>query len=231
MTDAAPLAPSAHPFQTLLFDLDGTLVHTAPDLALALNHTLGTIGLAPLALEKVIDLVGDGARALLSRGLGDRLGEHDMEELFQTFLDFYGDNVARSSRPYEGVPEALAAFARENRKLAVCTNKPAGLSDALLQELGLRNYFQSVIGGDSLPVKKPDPEHVLATIRAVGGDLDTTVMIGDSSNDVNAAKAAGVKVVAVSFGYTSIPARDLGADITIDHFHDLPAALAAIGNN
>jgi len=215
-------------FDAILFDLDGTLVDTAPDLCVALNHTLATIGLAPLQLDEVQSLVGNGARAMLSRGLDKHKAEADLDALFNVFLEYYADNIAGSSQIFDGLIPVVEKLADADIQFAVCTNKPEGLSRKLLRELGIADHFPVVVGGDSLPVRKPDPEHILATVRQMKSTPDRSLMIGDSANDVIAAKAANIPVIAVTFGYTDVPVRELGADLVIEHFDELLAAVTKL---
>ncbi len=215
-------------FDALVFDLDGTLVETAPDLRAALNHTLTGIGLPPLTLSEVRAMVGDGARALLQKGLDKHDTAPDLEPLFDAFLAYYGRNLSRESFVFPGLLPIIEALAGHGVKFAVCTNKPVSLSRRLLGELGIEGHFPVVLGGDSLPVRKPDPAHLEGTLDALGVAPERAVMIGDSSNDVATARGAGVPVIVVSFGYTTTPARALGADLVIDHFDELPAALAEL---
>ncbi len=218
-------------FDGLVFDLDGTLVETAPDLAAALNHTLTGAGLPAVPLPEVRHMIGDGARSLLERGLagtGRSVGEAEMTRWFEQLLGHYSDHIADQSLPFPGVPEALEGFRAEGAKLAVCTNKPLRLSQKLLALLGLDAHFDAVLGGDSLAVRKPNPEHLLETLRQLAVTPARGVMIGDSANDVAAARNAGLPVVLVSYGYTPVPAADLGADAVIDHFDELPGALARL---
>ncbi len=218
-------------FDAVLFDLDGTLVETAPDLADALNHTLRSAGLPTVSLADVRPMIGDGARRMLQRGIagtGRQASEAEMDRWFEQLLGYYSDHIADQSRPFAGVVDQLERLQAAGIKLGVCTNKPVRLSERLLQLLGLADYFGAVLGGDSLVVRKPHAEHVLATLAAIDAAPDRAVLIGDSANDVNAARNAGLPVVVVSFGYTEIPARELAADAVIDHFDELPAALAAL---
>ena len=218
-------------FPTIVLDLDGTLIETAPDLCAALNHALAEAGRAPVPLAGVRSMIGDGARAMLHKGLsatGGALPEAEMAHWFDVLLEHYGRNIAEHSHAFPGVPEVLEDLAQAGLKLGVCTNKPVALSLELFHQLGLRDRFQAILGGDSLPVRKPDPGHILGTLAAMGVAPARAVMVGDSANDVNAARNAGIPVVVVSFGYTTTPAAELGADALIDHFHELPAALAAL---
>ena len=212
---------------TIVFDLDGTLVDTAPDLMGTLNALLAREGLPPLPLASARNLIGQGARALLARGFaeaGEPLPPARLEALFGEFLPHYLARIAQESRPFEGVTEALDDLARVGARLAVCTNKPTALSVALLRALGLEDRFAAIIGPDSAPAAKPDPRHLITAIERAGGRLPHAVMVGDSISDARAARNAGVPLVLVSFGYTDVPAQDLGADVLIDHFRDLPDA-------
>lgn len=222
--------------KAILFDLDGTLVDTAPDLAAATDYALDRAGRPMIGLEAVRSLVGDGARALLEKGfrVSGGLPEPDrFETAFKDFMVYYGRHLADTSRPFPGVATCLARLAEAGYALGVCTNKPEGFSRSLLDQLGLTDFFGAIVGGDSLAVRKPDAGHIHGALDALGGtlgrDFAWAAMVGDSTNDVVAAKAAGLPCVVVSFGYTRIPAAELGGDRLIDHFADLPAALAALG--
>jgi phosphoglycolate phosphatase len=218
--------------KAILFDLDGTLVDTAPDLAAATDYALDRAGRPMIGLEAVRSLVGDGARALLEKGfrISGGLPEPDrFEAAFNDFMVYYGRHLAATSRPFPGVTTCLAQLAEAGYALGVCTNKPEGFSRSLLGQLGLTDFFGAIIGGDSLAVRKPDPGHIHGTLDALGSDFAWAAMVGDSTNDVTAAKAAGLPCVVVSFGYTRIPAAELGGDRLIDSFADLPAALTALG--
>ncbi|MFN3399620.1 MAG: phosphoglycolate phosphatase [Ferrovibrio sp.] len=218
--------------KAILFDLDGTLVDTAPDLAAATDHALVQAGRPAIGLESVRSMVGDGARALIEKGFRASGGmpEPDVfEAAFNDFMVYYGRHIAATSRPFPGVATCLAALAEQGYALAVCTNKPESLSRSLLDQLGLSGFFGAVVGGDSLLVRKPDPGHIRGTLDKLGTAFSWAAMVGDSANDVNAARAAGLPCVVVSFGYTQIAPKDLGGDRLIDHFSELPEALAALG--
>ena len=212
---------------TLAFDLDGTLVDTAPDLIGALNLVLGDRGLAPLPVEAARALVGRGARYLIEHGFacaGEPLQEAEVGGLVARFIEVYRTRIASESRPFEGVMEALDALAAEGARLVVCTNKRTDLSISLLDALEMTGRFGAVIGADLAPAPKPDPSHFLAAVSAVGGDPRRAVMVGDSYNDVASAQAAGAPVIVVSFGYTETPAAELGAERLIDSFAELVEA-------
>jgi phosphoglycolate phosphatase len=221
----------AQPIQSLLgatlaFDLDGTLVDTAPDLVGALNTVLDERGLPALAFEGARVMVGRGARALIERGFaaaGQPLDAETAPGLVDRFIAVYRARIARESRPFEGVEPALEALSAAGAALCVCTNKRTDLSVALLDALDLSHHFAAVIGADSAPAAKPDPRHLLTAIAAAGGVADRAVLVGDSATDVGAAHAAGVPSIVVSFGYTEIAAADLGGDHLMRRFADLPA--------
>ena len=211
----------------IAFDLDGTLVDTAPDLVGTLNVILGEEGLAPLAMEHARDLIGHGARRLLERGFqaaGEPLEADRMGGLFDRFIARYHDHIADESRPFPGCVAALEALKTKGARLAVCTNKPTALSNALLQALDLGRLFDAVVGPDAAPAAKPDPRHLEAAVTAAGGDLSRAIMVGDAATDAGAARAAKVPLILVSFGYTETPAAELQPDVLIDHYDALPAA-------
>ncbi|MDX2288710.1 MAG: HAD family hydrolase [Hyphomicrobiaceae bacterium] len=213
---------------TVVFDLDGTLVDTAPDLVNATNHVLTRQGLDPVAACELRPWVSFGARRMIEEALaahGIAQGQAEVDEMLAAFIVHYAANIAVDSRPFPGMIAALDRLKAAGARLSVCTNKRESLSRQLLAALGVMDRFAGLAGRDTFPVCKPDPAHVTGAIALAGGARDRAVMVGDSLNDVLAAKAAGVPVVAVSFGYTDIPAQDLGADIVIDHFSQLEAAI------
>jgi phosphoglycolate phosphatase len=219
------------PRRALVFDLDGTLVDTAPDLHATLNVVLADHGRASLDLDQVRNLVGQGAGKLVERGFrmtGAPLDPEPLKAAVAEFLAYYGDNLSVFSRPFPETRDLLARFKTEGYRLGICTNKPEHLSRKLLADIAFLTYFDALFGGDTLPVSKPDPAPLLSTLKAIGATPETGVMIGDSPTDVATAKAAGVPVIAVDFGYSHIPAAELGADAVISAYAELPAALAAI---
>ncbi|PZU88966.1 MAG: phosphoglycolate phosphatase [Chelatococcus sp.] len=220
---------SLHPI--VVFDLDGTLAETAPDIMRVLNVILSREGLAPLPLNRARELVGAGARALIERGFtvsGRILDADTLERLFQDFLLIYAEDVASSSHLYEGVTEAMAVLAAEGFKLAVCTNKPILHTRLILDHFGIAGQFAAVAGRDSFPFHKPDPRHLTLTIEAAGGDPARSVMIGDSRTDIATARAAGIPCICVPFGYTDVPIETLAPDIVIPHFDALPGAVKRV---
>lgn len=216
---------------TIVFDLDGTLVDTAPDLLGTLNSILEDEGLPVLALDEIRPMIGRGARAMMLRGFeaaGQTLPEARGDVLFDSFITRYDARIAEDSRPFPGVVEALDALAGAGARLAVCTNKRTHLSLSLLEALGLASRFAAIVGAEAVAAAKPSPVHLLETIRRAGGDPARAVMVGDSATDAGAARAAGVPLVLVSFGYTETPAAELGADVLIDHFDALTPACARL---
>ncbi len=215
---------------TIVYDLDGTLADTAGDLMDALNAVLTSEGLAPLPIENARSLLGAGGRALIARGFaasGQVLPPAKLEALFGDFLAHYNAHIADKTRLYPGVEIALAAFADAGWRQAVCTNKMEGSARILMQKLGIAGRFVFICGQDTFGVGKPDPKPLLGTIEAAGGTSDRAIMVGDSVTDIKAARAAGLPVIAVDFGYTDVPVSELGPDRVISHFDELEDACAA----
>ena len=216
---------------TIVFDLDGTLAETAPDIMATLNHLLVKEGLAALPLSAARSLVGAGARALLERGFkaaGRPLSPEKLEALFQQFLAHYLDHIADLSFLYPGVASAMDVLENDGYRLAVCTNKPEPHSLALLDKLNVKSRFAFVAGRETFAFCKPDPRHLTETIRRAGGDGKPAILVGDSRTDVDTAKAAGIPVVGVTFGYTDVPMVELKPDRIIEHFDALPEAVRAL---
>src|SRR5918911_363053 len=214
-----------------VFDLDGTLADTAQDLVATLNVVLGREGVPPLPVEKAGDMISAGGRGLLQRGFeaaGPEPAPALIEELYGRFLAHYGENLCVRTRLYHGAAAALDRLERDGWRLAICTNKMEAHSLKLLAALGIRDRFATVCGRDTFPWFKPDPRHLTMTIERAGGNPDKAVMVGDSYSDVAAAKAAGVPVVAVSFGYPDRPIREHGPDLVIDHFDELFSAVQSL---
>jgi phosphoglycolate phosphatase len=226
-TESPTLPPIAHSLAgaTIAFDLDGTLVDTAPDLSGALNRLLAESQLAALPLESARLMVGRGARALIEQGFaaaGQALSPQDAPALVDRFIAIYRDRIALESRIFPGVEAALDALAGAGARLSVCTNKRTDLSLELLDAVGLTRRFAAVVGADRAPAPKPDGRHLLAAIEAAGGTIGRAIMVGDSASDVGAARNAGAPSVVVTFGYTEIAAAELGGDHLIDSFAQLP---------
>jgi phosphoglycolate phosphatase len=217
--------------ETIVFDLDGTLVDTAPDLTAALNAVMHSLGRPQVPLEDVRHMVGRGARYLIERAMertGAAASDNEIRDLVQRFIAHYDANIAVASRPFEHAETVVTGLRDRGHKLGICTNKPEALSFKLMNELQLRALFPVILGADSRPYKKPDPRHLFDTIEGLGGSPESAVLIGDSETDVKTARAANVPVIVVSFGYTEIPPHDLGADAVIDHFDALEQALKGL---
>ena len=218
--------------ETIVFDLDGTLVDTAPDLTAALNAVMVAQGRQAVPADQVRHMVGRGARFLIERAMeatGPLPPAAEVDLLVRDFIAHYDANIAVTSRPFERAEAVVRSLAARGHRIGICTNKPEHLSLKLLDELRIRALFPVVLGADSRPYRKPDPRHLFDTITALGGRAGSAVLVGDSETDVKTARAANVPVVVVSFGYTEIPPRELGADRVIDHFDALEQALSGLG--
>jgi phosphoglycolate phosphatase len=217
----AKFAPKA-----IVFDLDGTLVDTASDIVAALDALLVEHGRPSVGLDAGRGMIGDGARVLIERGFAATGGPPaDMDGAFRRWLEIYSANIARHSRPYPGVEMTLRELSARGIRLAVCTNKADAPTRLLLDAVGLADYFPVVVGGD-VPHRKPDARHILAALAPCGVEPAESLMVGDSPNDAMAARAAGLSLVLVDYGYTHIPARDLGADAVISDFARLRELVA-----
>lgn len=218
-------------FATIVFDLDGTLVDTAPDLISALNHVLSNEGLPPLPLAAARSMIGAGARKLIERGLeveGRAASPEELTRLTNDFIDHYAAHIADASQPFDGLEAALDELAGRGCRFAVCTNKLEWLSKLLLDRLGMTSRFQAICGADTFGVSKPDPTILRQTVARAGGDMATTIMVGDAGPDVGVARRAGVPVIGVTFGYTDVPIAELKPDRLVEHFSELPEAVAAL---
>jgi phosphoglycolate phosphatase len=216
---------------TIVFDLDGTLVDTAPDLIETLNVIFARHDVPAVTFDDARAMIGAGVRPLLMRGLASQdihLPPAEIDTLFEEYLALYAAHIADRSRPFPGVEAALDALAADGCIFAVCTNKLEWLSVRLLDALGLSHRFAAICGQDTFPIRKPDPEMLRLTIAKAGGSAGRAVMVGDSMTDVLTAKNAAVPVVAVDFGYTETPPNQLGADRLIGHFDALPAAIRSL---
>jgi phosphoglycolate phosphatase len=215
----------------IAFDLDGTLVDTAPDLIKALNYVLEREGLPPVPLHIARNLIGAGARRLIERGLeleGRAASVDDIDRLTKDFVDYYADHIADGSRPFEGLEDALDQLGRRGYRFAVCTNKLEWLSKRLLDQLGLSPRFAAICGADTFGISKPDPAILQQTVARAGGQISSTIMVGDAGPDVGVARRAGVPVIGVGFGYTEVPMADLKPDLLINKMRDLPAAVESV---
>ena len=219
------------PAPLIAFDLDGTLVDTAPDLIAALNFVLEREGLAPVPLHIARNLIGAGARRLIERGLeleGRAASVDEITRLTKDFIDYYAAHIADGSRPFEGLEDALDVLKGRGYRFAVCTNKLEWLSKRLLDQLGLSSRFAAICGADTFGISKPDPAILQQTVARAGGQIATTIMVGDAGPDVGVARRAGVPVIGVGFGYTDVPMADLKPDLLINKMRDLPAAVESL---
>ncbi len=217
--------------RTVVFDLDGTLVDTAPDLIAALNFVLGREGLPPMPLKSARNIIGAGARKLIERGLereGVTMSVADVDRLMKDFIDYYAAHIADASQPFEGLEAALDELAAQDCRFAVCTNKLEWLSKRLLDQLGLSGRFSAICGADTFGVSKPDPVILQQTVARAGGTMAATIMVGDAGPDVGVARRAGISVIGVEFGYTDVPIAELKPDRLIGHMRELPAAVESL---
>ncbi len=219
------------PFDVVAFDLDGTLADTAPDLTAALNHALGALGRPPVPAEDVRHMVGHGARALLQKGLAatGEMTEALVEQGFPIFIDHYLDHIADGTTIFPGLNAALDALAARGVKLAVCTNKAEKLARRCIDELGWADRFDALVGGDTLPVRKPDPAPLFEAIARCGGGR--AAYVGDSITDTDTGRNANIPTVAVSFGFSDRPPEQLDATALIHHFDDLIPTLERLGQD
>lgn len=215
-------------FETLVLDLDGTLIDSVPDLTDAVNAVLASNDLAPVTERDARGFVGEGAQRLVERALqfrGQAFDQTSIKNDMTIFRTAYRACCTRKTYLYDGVTETLQSLAQAGHRLALCTNKPTEPSMQILHALGIDHLFASFVCGDTFAVRKPDPLCVVEAIARAGGSTAAAVMIGDSRHDVEAARAARVPVIAVDYGYTDIPPRELGADALIAHFAELPETL------
>jgi phosphoglycolate phosphatase len=215
----------------IVFDLDGTLVDTAPDLVATLNTILARQGLPSVDYEAARNMVGGGARVMLERGLqaaGQDLAAVAIDELTRDFIEHYAAHIADRSAPFVGVEDALDELAERGFTLSICTNKLEWLSVRLLDALGLSRRFAVICGADTFGIAKPNPEVLHRTIERSGGTIGRALMVGDSHTDIATARAAQIPVIAVDFGYTDTPVTQLSPDRVISRFSDLPEAVLAL---
>jgi phosphoglycolate phosphatase len=216
---------------TLVFDLDGTLVDSLPDLVAATNHALADLSLPAIPADALRKAVGFGARRMILDGLaqtGLTLPEPEVDRLLARFLAYYEPNIARETRPFDGAVAALEDFRAAGARLAICTNKRLALTQRLLKELAIDSLFDGIAGRDSFAVYKPHPDHVRGAVRLAGGDVKAAVMIGDTGIDIAAARAADIPVVGCTFGYSDEPIETLKPDAVISHYSELEAAVRSL---
>lgn len=212
----------------IVFDLDGTLVDTAPDLLDSLNHCLRTVCVPEVAPVEIRRYVGFGSRVMIERAFaahGRPIDNEELDALQKLFIEHYTAGMPGLSRPFPGVMDALERFRSAGFIAAVCTNKLEDLSKRLLEALQIDERFAAICGADTFGHRKPDPRHLIDTIKLAGGDPDRAVMVGDSRTDIDTAKAAGIPVVAVDFGYTDRPVQEFEPSIVISHFDELTVEL------
>ena len=215
----------------IVFDLDGTLVDTAPDLVGALNYVLQREGLPLVPMASARSMIGAGARKLIERGLeldGRTMSTKDIDRLTGDFISYYTDHIADASRPFESLHDSLDKLSAEGFRFAVCTNKLEGLSKLLLGKLEMTSRFDAICGADTFGVAKPDPAILRQTIARAGGDVSSSIMVGDSGPDIGVARRAGVPVIGVTFGYTDVPVADLKPDRLVSHMRELPGAVTSL---
>jgi phosphoglycolate phosphatase len=217
----------------VVFDLDGTLVDTAPDLIGALNFVLEREGLPPVPLHSARNMIGAGARKLIERGLevdGRETSPSELARLTADFIDYYAEHIADASRPFDGLEPALDDLATRGYRFAVCTNKLEWLSKRLLDRLNLSARFAAICGADTFGIAKPDPAIFRQTVACAGGDVSSAIMVGDAGPDVGVARRAGVPVIGVSFGYAEVPIAELKPDRIIGHMSELRGAIESLSN-
>jgi len=215
----------------VVFDLDGTLVDTAPDLIAALNVTLRKEGIPELPLETARNMIGGGARKLIERGLEaeDRnCTKAEIDRMTDDFIVYYSEHIADLSRPFEGLDAALDQLATQGFAFAVCTNKLEWLSKRLIDQLNMTHRFAAICGADTFGIAKPDPSFLRQTVARAGGEMASTIMVGDAGTDIGVARRANVPVIGVTFGYTETPIEELKPDRIISHMRDLPLAIAEL---
>lgn len=221
------------PSPLVVFDLDGTLIDTAPDLVDTLNLILAREALPAVPFATARNMIGGGARTLIERGLaadGRASTREEVDRLYRDFVAYYSEHIADRSRPFPGLEAALDQLAGAGWRFAVCTNKLEGLSLRLLDALGLTARFAAICGQDTFGVQKPHPDILLRTIKRAGGAPERAIMIGDSATDINVARAAAVPVIAVAFGYTEVPVAQLAPDRIIDHYARLPSTVIELAH-
>jgi len=224
----SPVMPHDTNTPLVIFDLDGTLIDTSPDLVASLNHTIAAEGLEPVTYDDLTHLVGQGVHMMITRAYAMReraLDEETRTRLFNRFMDFYLDTMPGASKPYPGVLDALDRLEAAGMKLAVCTNKLESLTFPLLEKLGLKDRFGTITGGDTFTWRKPDARHILGTIEKAGALTSRAIMIGDSVNDIAAAKNAAIPSIAVPFGYSDVPVETLDPSLVIQHYDELTPAV------
>ena len=209
--------------QIIVFDLDGTLVNSAPDLCYALNTTLKEINIPEVSLDEVMGYLGDGASELIKRGISknNNIKEYNTDKLRKRFLEIYDTCLLNKTRFYPNAINALKDLKKQNYILAICTNKPEILAKRIIEGLNASKLFEIITGGDTYKYRKPDPKHLIDTIEATGKNIDQAIMIGDSANDISCAKKAKIPNIAVSFGYSKVPVQNLKSNLIMNDYKNL----------
>ncbi len=218
----------------VIFDLDGTLVDSARDLSAALNHVLKCASRPEIALSEVRHMVGDGARALIIKGFsetGHLPGAKEIDAIQDEFLSYYSDHITDQTIIFPGARHVIETLADMKIPLGLCTNKAIKLTEKIIAEFDLTDYFSAIVGGDSFDYRKPDPRHLISTLEIMKADPQRAVMVGDSRNDIRAAQRAGIPVIGVSFGYSKTPIAELTPDMVIDHYDDFLSALGRLSES
>lgn len=215
---------------TLVFDLDGTLIDTAPDLLASLDHTLRHVGIEPVDRGTMTPFAGHGGRVMIERAHAHHsrtVEPAQMAALLEVFLRHYEESIPGISVPFPGAHDVIDRFEKAGWRLAICTNKYEAMAHKLIEGLDLRRHFQAITGADTFGFRKPDPRHLVETIRIAGGDPARAVMVGDTRTDIDTAKNAGIPVIAVDFGYTDRHVREFDPSTIISHFDELTVDLAS----
>jgi len=216
---------------TLIFDLDGTIVHSAPDLANAVNHVLVPLGKQPLSVDEAQSMIGNGMPKLLERGFAARdvvVSESEFLRHFEVFRDFYTANCCVDTEFYRGAVDMLNEVRSADYLTAICTNKLETITRVIMDEMNLTPLIDGIVGAEPPRPRKPEADPVYLAIERAGGTRDNSIMIGDSPADIGAGKAAGLPTIAVSYGYTNVPPAELGADVLIDELGEVLAAVRHI---
>jgi len=218
--------------QIIVFDLDGTLINSAPDLCFALNKTLNEINIPSITLKEVMGYLGDGALELIKRGISkyENINKYDLEELRIRFLEIYDKCLLNETHFYDNVLESLEELKQNNFTLAICTNKPELLAKRIINGLNASHYFDIITGGDTFNYRKPDPRHLANTILKTGINIEQAIMVGDSINDIECAKSNNIPSIVVNFGYSKIPVANLNADIIMSNYKNIYRHIKQINN-
>ncbi|MBO44536.1 MAG: phosphoglycolate phosphatase [Rhodospirillaceae bacterium] len=216
-------------FPYLIFDFDGTLVESAIGMTACMNQLMSELDRPSLEVQQVAYMVGEGIQVTVSRAMKATGGMPENLDAYVTrFKELYYDQSIEETPLYPDVIETLQYLAEEGYVMGLCTNKVYDATVRLLEGLDIARFFQAVAGGDTYPIRKPDPRHLEGVMEAIGGSRDQSIMIGDSINDIGCARAANVRSIAVTYGYTKIPPAEMGADRLVDRFNEIPAAISAL---